>query len=164
MSQHWKPPGNSRFGARQIVATLVGAVAVGLVAGVLPMAWSPAPIADAEEWRKAEAVDPWAESRRSQAMLRGQEGAPDGTEPQADAVTFMASSTARGARPSTLRVVDGDTFWYGGEKIRIADIDTPEVNGRCAYETQLAARATARMAALLRQGAVPAPVDRPRRG
>ena len=51
-----------------------------------------------------------------------------------------------------VRVIDGDTFHYGGEKIRIADIDTPEIRGRCAYETALAARATARMEALLDEG------------
>lgn len=49
-------------------------------------------------------------------------------------------------------VIDGDTFRYGGETIRVADIDTPEVHGRCAYETRLAARATERMAALLGEG------------
>lgn len=52
----------------------------------------------------------------------------------------------------TLRIIDGDTFHYGGDKIRVADIDTPELRGRCAYETQLAARATQRMDQLLRQG------------
>lgn len=32
-------------------------------------------------------------------------------------------------------VVDGDTFWMNGEKIRIADIDTPELNpARCTSE------------------------------
>lgn len=32
-------------------------------------------------------------------------------------------------------VVDGDTFWMSGEKIRIADIDTPELSpARCASE------------------------------
>ncbi len=56
------------------------------------------------------------------------------------------------ANPTALRIIDGDTFHYGGEKIRIADIDTPELRGRCAYETQLAGRATRRMDQLLRQG------------
>ena len=54
--------------------------------------------------------------------------------------------------PSAVSVIDGDTFRYGGEKIRIADIDTPEVNGDCAYERRLAAQATDRLDALLRQG------------
>lgn len=66
--------------------------------------------------------------------------------------TDMAVAAGQRANPATVRVIDGDTFHYQGEKIRIADIDTPEVNGRCAYEVQLAARATRRMDQLLRQG------------
>jgi len=50
-------------------------------------------------------------------------------------------------------VVDGDTFWLGGEKIRIADIDTPETHPpRCAEEAALGARATRRLQALLNAG------------
>lgn len=34
-------------------------------------------------------------------------------------------------------VVDGDTFWFEGAKIRIADIDAPEISEpRCASERQ----------------------------
>jgi endonuclease YncB( thermonuclease family) len=51
-------------------------------------------------------------------------------------------------------VVDGDTFWYRGEKIRIADINTPEVSEPgCAREAALGARATRRLLALLNDGA-----------
>lgn len=51
-------------------------------------------------------------------------------------------------------VIDGDTFWYEGEKIRIADINTPEVSDPgCAHEAKLGARATDRLQALLNQGA-----------
>jgi endonuclease YncB( thermonuclease family) len=56
------------------------------------------------------------------------------------------------AASAAVRVIDGDTFDYGGVRVRIADIDTPEVNGRCAYETGLAARATGRLDALLAAG------------
>jgi endonuclease YncB( thermonuclease family) len=56
------------------------------------------------------------------------------------------------AAPAAVRVIDGDTFDYEGMRVRIADIDTPEVNGRCAYETQLAARATRRLDTLLGAG------------
>lgn len=50
-------------------------------------------------------------------------------------------------------VVDGDTFWYGGTKIRIADINTPEVSDpECAAEAELGSRATDRLAALLNAG------------
>jgi len=50
-------------------------------------------------------------------------------------------------------VVDGDTFWMDGVKIRIADIDTPETYPpRCAHEAALGARATDRLQALLNAG------------
>jgi micrococcal nuclease len=51
-------------------------------------------------------------------------------------------------------VIDGDTFWYAGRKIRVADINTPEVSRpQCPREAQLGARASARLQALLNQGA-----------
>jgi micrococcal nuclease len=46
-------------------------------------------------------------------------------------------------------VVDGDTFWLAGEKVRIAAIDAPEMDGRCQGERVLARRATARLVELL---------------
>jgi len=50
-------------------------------------------------------------------------------------------------------VVDGDTFWFGGQKIRIADIDTPETHPpRCAEEARLGGAATQRLHALLNAG------------
>lgn len=50
-------------------------------------------------------------------------------------------------------VVDGDTFWLDGVKIRIADIDTPEIGQpRCDYEYQLGMRATHRLVELLNGG------------
>lgn len=50
-------------------------------------------------------------------------------------------------------VVDGDTFWFGGRKIRIADINTPEIsNPGCAHEKQLGERAKNRLLVLLNEG------------
>jgi endonuclease YncB( thermonuclease family) len=50
-------------------------------------------------------------------------------------------------------VVDGDTFWYRGAKIRVADINTPEVSEPgCAAEAELGERATRRFIALLNAG------------
>ena len=52
-------------------------------------------------------------------------------------------------------VVDGDTIWMHGEKIRLPDIDTPETHPpRCAREAELGAAATNRLHALLNGGAV----------
>lgn len=63
----------------------------------------------------------------------------------------LGTGTER-ANPAYVRVIDGDTFAYHGERVRVADIDTPEVHGRCDAETRLAALATERMRALLDQG------------
>jgi micrococcal nuclease len=50
-------------------------------------------------------------------------------------------------------VVDGDTIWFEGRKIRIADINTPEISSPgCASERQLGERAKMRLQALLNQG------------
>jgi micrococcal nuclease len=50
-------------------------------------------------------------------------------------------------------VVDGDTLWVNGVKVRVADIDAPEVfSPRCAAEKALGDRATARLLGLINQG------------
>lgn len=66
--------------------------------------------------------------------------------------TVCFEATCEAAR---LRIWDGDTFIIDGPgrkplKIRIENIDTPEIEGRCAYETDLAQRSKQRLAALLR--------------
>ena len=68
-----------------------------------------------------------------------------------------AMSNGTFAKCATVRVtcvVDGDTFWLSGKKIRIADIDTPEISQpKCDYEYQLGMKATRRLIELLNQGA-----------
>ncbi|MFN5759147.1 MAG: thermonuclease family protein, partial [Sphingomonadaceae bacterium] len=52
-------------------------------------------------------------------------------------------------------VVDGDTVWLAGEKIRVADIDAPETHpARCPREAELGRAATLRLQALLNSGPV----------
>lgn len=46
-------------------------------------------------------------------------------------------------------VVDGDTVWIKGEKIRLEGIDAPEPRGRCYKELIAAAKATERLRVLL---------------
>ncbi|TAT77148.1 thermonuclease family protein [Rhizobium ruizarguesonis] len=64
--------------------------------------------------------------------------------------------TAYGVCSGSVRyhcVVDGDTLWSGGIKIRIADIDTPEVSEpRCSSELALGNKATARLVELVNEG------------
>lgn len=50
-------------------------------------------------------------------------------------------------------VVDGDTLWINGTKIRVADIDAPEISEpKCASELALGNRATRRLIELVNQG------------
>ena len=55
--------------------------------------------------------------------------------------------------PRNTCVVDGDTFWLQGEKVRIADINAPETHSaQCPIEQQLGDRATSRLITLLNAG------------
>jgi len=76
------------------------------------------------------------------------------------ALPALASSdpeTARFARclgqARVTCVVDGDTIWYRGAKIRLADINAPEVSQpACPAEAALGERATRRLTELLNAG------------
>ena len=59
-------------------------------------------------------------------------------------------------------VVDGDTFRLSGDRIRIADIDTPELHpARCPYEQALGEAAKQRLLELLNAGPFDLkPIDR----
>ncbi len=62
-------------------------------------------------------------------------------------------------QPKAACVVDGDTLWLAGEKIRLVRIDAPEASHpRCPAEQALAARATAALAEIL--GAGPVTIER----
>jgi endonuclease YncB( thermonuclease family) len=72
-------------------------------------------------------------------------------------LTALAAAALTICPPSGARhhcVHDGDTLWWRGEKIRIAEIDTPELNGRCPAERAKARAARARLVQLLNAGPV----------
>lgn len=55
--------------------------------------------------------------------------------------------------PAMNCVENGDTLHLNGERIRIADIESPQINpSRCAYEAQVGQRAKRRLQALLNKG------------
>lgn len=85
----------------------------------------------------------------------------------AKAATATPAAFAGSAMPrypvEVVRVVDGDTFevraqaWPGIEivtKVRLRDVDAPELRGRCAQESALARSARDALAAMLAQGSV----------
>jgi micrococcal nuclease len=69
-------------------------------------------------------------------------------------LTLAAATFALCAEgPRTTCVVDGDTFWLNGEKVRIADINAPETHSAgCEAEQALGDRATRRLITLLNAG------------
>lgn len=58
---------------------------------------------------------------------------------------------ATGEPLRVVRIIDGDTFEYQGEIIRIANIDTPEAppRSRCLAEERLASRAEKELGAIM---------------
>jgi micrococcal nuclease len=67
-----------------------------------------------------------------------------------DAISFTFCHIDRKANC----VVDGDTIYYRGDKIRVADIDAPETHPpRCSDEARLGEAATVRLHALVNAGA-----------
>jgi micrococcal nuclease len=70
-----------------------------------------------------------------------------------DLLTLAAAIALCASGPRTTCVVDGDTFWLDGEKVRIADINAPETHeAGCAEERALGLRAARRLVVLLNAG------------
>ena len=57
-----------------------------------------------------------------------------------------------GPGPRVTCVVDGDTFWFAGEKFRLEGVDAPEVTEACVEARILAVKSAGRLAALLSAG------------
>ena len=77
--------------------------------------------------------------------------------------TFSGVEAAPPSQPDRFRkcssgvryncVVDGDTLWIKGQKIRVADIDAPEISTpKCSSELALGNRATERLIELVNAG------------
>lgn len=147
---NWRRYSASRRSWRELRLMAEAGVLIGLsVFGVAQFASAnlpagPATTAAVAEG-SAEGINPYAESERSRAILAAQEGGPPPSNLAGRGRSTVATNAA-------VRVIDGDTFDYGGERIRIADIDTPEVRGRCPEERAQAALATQRLRTLLAAG------------
>lgn len=103
----------------------------------------------------------------TQAYISGWFSSPSTQSP----LSFVTAAQPSGERISFTRchiggglncVVDGDTIWLRGEKVRIADIDTPETHDfGCQSEKDLGDRATTRLLELLGTGSITLePIDR----
>lgn len=69
----------------------------------------------------------------------------------ADTLTARFNLCASAVRANC--VVDGDTFWFRGEKVRVADIDAPEISEpACPAERQAGEMSRDRLLAMLNEG------------
>ena len=168
MSKHWRPnsvrPPDFRRRLRRRprwlpAALLAGAALTGAAVGVGEALLTGGPRAAADpniEWTSVQAVPTREPAAADEAWQRRAVGT-DESEPAAErlASAIRASFGFCHTGGGTNCVVDGDTLWLGGEKIRVADIDAPETHEpRCAEEAALGSRATQRLRQLLNGGAV----------
>lgn len=161
--RHGPTPARLRKGyyARQRWTWFAIVCAIGAVSGWSFGPWptGPAVVAPTADirWGEAQTVpqavaDPgdaaWA------ARATGQDWAPDrgsGSRAPAERIAFTFCHNGGG----TNCVVDGDTFYLNGDKIRIADIDAPETHDYdCASELERGQRATRRLQDLLSSGSI----------
>lgn len=152
-----------RGGPSWVVTVLLGAVFVGAIGGLAWVRW-PAQTAHADasaiEWNAVQAVPtrtPDAEDVAWEARAEEQDS-PSTSSGRTEAGSAPAVRASFGycyRGGGTDCVVDGDTFYIGGEKVRIAGIDAPETHPpRCADEAKLGNEATEKLHALLNSGAV----------
>jgi len=143
-------------------ALLVGGLSVLAFIGVL--AWDYLPFGDSDA---AEELSPEVQQLFAMNEAEWQEriwptsaddieaNQPQLSEPlRQHGATTVTDTFNRCATDRFTCVVDGDTLWYQGTKIRIADIDTPEIsNPGCAQEQAIGQQATSRFIDLLNSGA-----------
>ena len=128
-----------------------GAVAVGLVVGIGPslMRGAPAVSGDPQPRTAIQTAleeNPTSVDREWAARADDSTAAPTGVT-----ATFGFCHTGGG----TNCVVDGDTLWIQGQKVRVADIDAPETHDyRCHSEKALGDRATQRLIQLVNSGPI----------
>ena len=171
MSKHWHPNNVVRPDFRRRLsrrprsnpwtplALLGGAALVGAVVGAGESLLTPSDSAAADapiEWNAVQAAPTRELPADEQAWeQRGEDAAAEQPASAHREATIRASFGFCHTGGGTNCVVDGDTIWLGGQRIRIADIDTPETHPpRCAQEAVLGNRATQRLAQLLNGGAI----------
>jgi endonuclease YncB( thermonuclease family) len=151
---------------RRYLAVWGGAVAVGLLVGAGPVMLKGAP-ATGSDGKHTSAIQAVFEQTPTAADREWAARGNQDQRPAAERMVAPASSvrttfgfchTGGGVNC----VVDGDTIWFQGQKVRIAEIDAPETHDfRCPEEKALGDRAARRLIQLLNGGSVSLqPIDR----
>lgn len=154
-------PRRARRDQKRVAATIVAGIVVGVAVGFMVPSDALRIGGAGFEPEVATPVVPERETarpRREDTPLApppagGAEALPGSAVPSGGAAVSARFSFCSGGGGDNC-VVDGDTFRHRGDKIRIADIDTPELNpARCAAEEELGQAAKARLRDLLNAGA-----------
>ena len=140
-----------------------GAVGVGLIVGIGPKLLPSTPTAIPDPPREI-GIETALEEKPSLEDQAWAARAEDDAEAAAEAAYAGAVASPRGVAATfgfchtgggTNCVVDGDTIWIEGQKVRVADIDAPETHDyRCPEEKALGQRATQRLIQLVNSGPV----------
>jgi micrococcal nuclease len=131
------PPTGPRNPQRQGKGRFFAAATAILISGAALAGWPMAEAAAEKDGREAPRI----------ASIMGASEAGG-----SDVIRGMRFSLCEGSGRTNC-VVDGDTFRLAGERIRIADIDTPETHRpQCPAEAALGEAATRRLHALLNAG------------
>lgn len=131
--QRLRKPAGSR-GSAGAIRVVTPVMALGFVATLAALQAPPAVLEDTQT--------------RAMTILSG------GAEAAAQTDRLSASFSLCHSGGGINCVVDGDTFWFEGQKYRVADIDTPETHpARCAEEAELGEAATGRLLRWLNAGA-----------
>ncbi len=154
----WRDPPRKRVQRRRIgsgALVLLGAAVAGIGAGAvlsLNEATRPVPVAKIETITPPIVMDD--ADREWSARGREQVGTATGSVHAAGGGVRAVFTYCKWGG-GTNCVVDGDTFWIGGQKVRIADIDAPETARLpLPSELELGERAARQLQALLNSGAV----------
>ena len=161
MSRHWPPEDFARPGGDSgpwLITLLLGAIFAGLVGALVWQQWDnrTAPVDTSQiEWNEVQEVPKPLPDVVDEAWRKRSVDLDTPSENSARAEAVRASFGFCHTGGGSNCVVDGDTFWIGGQKVRIAGIDAPETHPpRCAEEARLGNEATATLRGLLNSGAV----------
>ena len=165
LHQFWPDAARPRLsGWMRYMPLWLGAVLVGLAAGIGPALVSsrgepteesgqgnaaPLPHRTTQEPTREDLE--WERRAQATSLDRSDEAGPSDRPGAAVRLHFSSCFVGGG----TNCVVDGDTIWLDGRKIRILDIDAPETHDPgCAEEKALGDRATERLQVILNSGMV----------
>lgn len=148
--------GAPKVRGRGVLLVLV-AIFAGVIGWTVWQSWPAPPVESGPsapiEWNAVQAVP--TRTLDAQDIEWQKRAEQPSAEPVVAAPAAAVAIPSEVAPGTTIYVIDGDTFSLGGQKIRIAGMDAPEIHPpRCVQEAQLGLAATQKLKELLSSGTV----------